>query len=62
MILSKITDADLVVADDAVGVAALDARLGVNDRSRLMAWVVADARGATLVMGKAAFFSLGRRY
>ena len=61
MILSKITDADLVVADDAVGAAALDARLGVNDRSRLMAWVVADARGATLVMGKADALTVGKR-
>ena len=59
-LLEVITDTLLVVAADAVAAAATTSA-GVNDRYRLLAWVVADARGATIAMEKALALNVGKR-
>ena len=59
-LLEVITDTLLVVAADAVAAAATTSA-GVNDRYRLLAWVVADARGATIAMEKALALNVGKK-
>ena len=60
-ILYEITDDTLDKVCIAVHLVAAQNQLGVNATSRLMAWVVADARGATLVLSKADALKVGKK-
>jgi hypothetical protein len=61
-LLSVLTDELLVTASDVVkSVAAEDKALSGNAGFRLLAWTVADARGATAVLDKPLALTVGRR-
>ena len=61
-LLSTLTDELLVIASDAVkAVAAEGKALSGNGGLRLLAWTVADARGATAALDKPLALTVGRR-
>ena len=61
-VLRRLTDDLLVTASDAVkGVAAEAPPLSGNSALRLLAWTIADARGATSVMDKPLALTVGKR-
>ena len=61
-LLSTLTDELLVIASDAVkAVAAEGQALSANAGLRLLAWTVADARGATVALDKGLALTVGRR-
>ena len=61
-LLEKLTDELLVVASDVVaGVAAEEQPLSGNAALRLLAWTVADARGAAIAMDKPLALTVGKR-
>ena len=57
--LENLTDELVVVAAEVVGI--IGAGLGVNARFRLLSWVVADARGAQVVMEPNLALTVGKR-
>ena len=57
--LENLTDELVVVAAEVVGI--IGAGLGVNARFRLLGWVVADARGAQVVMEPNLALTVGKR-
>jgi len=61
--LDAITDELLVVASDAVAAVASEVQPKPSGRAlvRLLAWVVADARGATMALDKALAETVGKR-
>ena len=62
LLLPKLTDELLVIASDVVeAVGAEDKALARNGVFRLLAWTVADARGATVALDKALALTVGRR-
>ena len=61
-VLRRLTDGLLVTACDTVkGVAAEAPPLSGNSALRLLAWTIADARGATSVMDKPLALTVGKR-
>ena len=61
-LLDNITDELLVIASDAVtAVIAEEPALPGNARLRLLAWTVADARGATRPLEKPLALAVGKR-
>ena len=61
-VLSQLTDELLVTASDVIrSVAAEDPPLNGNSTLRLLAWTVADARGATVVLEKPLALTVGKR-
>ena len=62
-LLSKLTDEDLVLAVDAVEAVAAKQQQRLTGRAqfRLLAWTVADARGAATPLEKAAAETVGKR-
>jgi hypothetical protein len=62
-LLSKLTDEDLVLAADAVEAVAAKQQQRPTGRAqfRLLAWTVADARGAATPLEKAAAETVGKR-
>jgi hypothetical protein len=63
MLLSKLTDEVLMVANDAIEVVAAHTSPKPSGKAllRLLAWVVADARGATMPMEKPLAETVGKR-
>jgi hypothetical protein len=63
VLLNKLTDQLLVVASDAVSAVATGASPPLSGKAalRLLAWVVADARGATTPLEKALADTVGKR-
>lgn len=62
-LLTQLTDFDLIVAKDAVwqAAAAAQPQPSSSARYRLLAWVLADARGATQPLAPAAALKVGKR-
>jgi hypothetical protein len=60
-LLDKLTDAHLVVASEVVADVSDCYKISGRLRQRLLAWVVADVRGADLVMEKELAFTVGKR-
>ena len=62
-LLDKITDELLVVASDAVATVAAEQPRPPSGKSllRLLAWIVADARGASTVLDKLLAETVGKR-
>ena len=62
-LLSELTDEILVVASDAVASVTADAQPPLSGKAkfRLLAWLVADARGATVPLEKALAETVGKR-
>ena len=60
-LLDKLTDEVLVVASDAVAKVASGASLSGKQQTRLLAWTVADARGAQLALDKPLAETVGKR-
>jgi hypothetical protein len=65
-LLSSLTDHLLVVASDAIKAVASSNKEGMDpvsgkDQYRLLAWVLADARGATETLDKALAETVGKR-
>ena len=62
-LLERLTDHLLVVASDAVASATADVQPALSGKAklRLLAWVVADARGATVPLEKALAETVGKR-